>query len=117
MKIFPAKPFKDNVRFYKRKKKYTKIIEDIAPITAELAKGNLVGDKLDNLKLPFGDVYKVRIANSSANEGKSNGFRMIYYAVFDDKIYLLTIYSKKDDIRVLNDNQIAILAKNLINDV
>ena len=106
--------FLSNVKFYIRKKKYTKLPQDIKTVTDELTQGNLIGDKLDNLDLPHGDVYKVRIANSSVKEGKSNGFRLLYYAVLNKKIYLLTIYSKKDDIRVLNDKQIAILAKNIL---
>ena len=114
MKIEPIKKFNDDVKFYVKKKKFFKILDDINSVKKQLLKGNFIGDKLDNLNLPYGDVYKVRIANSSTNEGKSNGFRLLYYAVLDEKIYLLTIYSKKDDIRVLNDKQIALLAKNIL---
>ena len=58
----------------------------------------LLGDRLEGLKLPEGTAaYKVRIANTSANVGKSNGFRLLYYVAIEDEIYLLTIYSKKDD--------------------
>ena len=81
----------------------------------ELKAGNLVGDKLQNLQLDEGTAaYKVRVANSSANVGKSNGFRIIYYAVIDKKAYLLTIYSKKDDDRIPNDNQIMMMIKNIL---
>ena len=116
MKIEPIKKFNDDVKFYIKKKKFFKILDDINSVKKQLLNGHLVGDKLDNLDLPYGDVYKVRIANSSTNEGKSNGFRLLYYVVLNDKIYLLTIYSKKDDIRVLNDKQIAILAKNILSE-
>ena len=114
--ITPSRKFKEDIKFYIRKKKYFLINKDISVVESELAKGHLVGNKLDNLNLPCGDVYKVRLPNSSTNEGKSNGFRLLYYAVLDEKIYLLTIYSKKDDIRVLNDKQIALLAKNILTD-
>ena len=62
----------------------------------------MVGDKLSGFNLPEGAaLYKVRIANTSANVGKSNGFR-------------LTIYSKKDDERIPNDAQIALLVSNTL---
>lgn len=57
-------------------------------------------------------VIKVRIANTDTKKGKSNGYRMIYYAIKEDKsIYLLSIYYKKDDNRVLEDNDIVKLVK------
>ena len=81
----------------------------------ELEKGNLVGDKLEGLDLPENTAaYKVRIANSSANVGKSNGFRLIYYLAIADEIYLLSIYSKKDDNKIPNDAQIELLIRNLV---
>lgn len=52
-------------------------------------------------------VIKVRIANTDTRMGKSNGYRMIYYAIKDDKTaYLLSIYYKKDDKRVLTNEEI-----------
>jgi len=54
---------------------------------------------------------KVRIANTDTNKGKSNGYRLIYYAVKTDyTVYLLSIYYKKDDRRVLSDSEIRELA-------
>ena len=118
MKVIPTRRFKKDTDFYIRKRKYLKILEDIKTVTDELSKGNLVGDRLDDIELEEGTAaYKVRIANSSTNSGKSNGFRMIYYVVLNEKIYLLSVYSKKDDKRILNNKQIAILIKNLIEDI
>ena len=52
-------------------------------------------------------IIKVRIANSDTKKGKSNGYRIIYYAIKEDKsIYLLSIYYKKDDNRILTNEQI-----------
>ena len=110
-----TKHFKDDVNFYFRKKKYLKSESDISTVTEELKQGNLIGDKLEDLDIPEGTAaYKVRIANSSANVGKSNGFRLLYYVAIGDDIYLLAIYSKKDDVRVINDKQIELLIKNLM---
>ena len=115
MEIETTAYFEDNVAYYIRKKKYLKIKADIRTVTDELKAGNLVGDRLDNMQLDEGTAaYKVRVANSSANVGKSNGFRIIYYAVIDKKAYLLTIYSKKDDDRIPNDNQIMMMIKNIL---
>lgn len=118
MEIIATKHFKDDVAYYRRKKKYLKINADINTVTDELEKGNLVGDKLEDLDIPEGTAaYKVRIANSSANVGKSNGFRLLYYVAIGDDIYLLSIYSKKDDIRVINDKQIELLIRNIMTEV
>ena len=38
-------------------------------------------------------IIKVRIANTDTRMGKSNGYRMIYYAIKEDlNAYLLSIY-------------------------
>ena len=109
--------FEKDVEFYKRKKKYRKIDYDLEPVLIELENGNLLGDRLEGLDIPEGTAaYKVRIANSSANVGKSGGFRLLYYVAIGEDIYLLSIYSKKDDIRILNDKQLEILIKNILND-
>ncbi len=115
MQILSTPNFEANVKFYRQKKKYKKIDSDIATVTDELEKGNLLGDRLEGLHLPENTaVYKVRIANSSANVGKSQGFRMLYYVAIADEIYLLAIYSKKDDIRIVSDKQIEQLIKILL---
>lgn len=55
---------------------------------------------------------KVRVANTDTKVGKSNGYRVIYYAVKNDcEIYLLTIYYKKDDKRIPNNREIEDIVK------
>lgn len=52
-------------------------------------------------------IIKVRIANTDTKMGKTNGYRMIYYAIKEDNtVYLLTIYYKKDDKRIINNDEI-----------
>ena len=94
--------FKSDIRFYVKKRHFQYIEEDIRPVLAELQKGNLLGDEIPNMNVnKAGHTYKVRAANTDTRAGKSNGYRIIYYVIKDDKeIYLLTIYHKKDDIRV-----------------
>lgn len=115
MQIILTPNFEENVKFYRQKKKYKKIDRDIETVTDELEKGNLIGDRLEGLKIPENTaVYKVRIANSSENVGKSHGFRLLYYVAIADEIYLLAIYSKKDDIRVVSDKRIEQLIEILL---
>ncbi len=115
MVIKRSKKINDDIDYYIRKKKYRKILDDIATVLPDLAAGNFVGDKMPGFNLPEGAaIYKVRIANTSANVGKSNGFRLLYYVAIEDTIYLLTIYSKKDDERIPNDEQIAMIVANTL---
>ncbi|MBQ6296448.1 MAG: hypothetical protein IJK81_01910 [Selenomonadaceae bacterium] len=115
MEIIATKYFKADIKFYLKKKKFSKINDDIDTVTGELEQGNFVGDKLEGLNLPENTAaYKVRVANSSTNVGKSHGFRIIYYVVIEEKIYLVTIYSKKDDARVPSDKQIELLIKAIL---
>ena len=112
MEIIATKYFKADIKFYLKKKKFSKINDDIDTVTDELEQGNLVGDRLEGLDVSENiAVYKVRVANSSTNVGKSHGFRLIYYVVIEGKIYLVSIYSKKDDNRVPSDKQIELLIK------
>ena len=115
MDIILTRQFKDDIRFYKRRKKYLKIDADVKPAVNELRAGNFIGDKLEGLAIPANtSVYKVRLPNSSINVGKSGGFRLLYYVAIADKIYLLKIYSKKDDNRIPSDAQIAELINTLL---
>ena len=100
MIIERSKKINSDIDYYIRKKKYKKILDDISSILPDLEAGNLVGDKLEGFNLPEGAaLYKVRL---------------IYYVAIEDKIYLLTIYSKKDDERIPNDAQIAMLVGNTL---
>lgn len=40
------------------------------------------------------DIYKKRVADSSVPTGKSGGFRVIIYKKIEEKIVLISIYSK-----------------------
>ncbi|MBR0289059.1 MAG: hypothetical protein IJQ82_08780 [Selenomonadaceae bacterium] len=115
MQVIATPHFEEDVKFYVKRKKHLQIYDDIKSVTDELNAGNLVGDKLAGLDLQSGAfAYKVRIANSSTNVGKSNGYRILYYVAVEEKVYLLTIYSKKDSNRIPNDAQISMMIKNVI---
>lgn len=108
-KVITTDIFKKDVKYYLKKKKFTNILEDINDVIDELEKGNLIGEPITDLNLKCNEAaYKVRAVNSNTNSGKSNGYRIIYYAIKDDKeIYLLTVYYKKDDIKILTKKEIA----------
>lgn len=78
-----------------------------------MEKGNLIGAEISGLRISTdGHTFKVRSANTDTKVGKSNGYRIIYYAVRDDaEVYLLTIYYKKDDSRIPTNQEIVELVE------
>jgi len=95
--ILTTDRFDKDVKFYKRKKKYFHIVDDIDDIITELKKGNFLGDDVPDLRLSMDEsVYKVRAINTDTNVGKSDGYRLIYYVIKNEyEVFLLTIYYKK----------------------
>lgn len=106
--VISTPKFEDDIKFYKRKRKFNHIEDDVDLVVTELEKGNLIGDIIDDIKLPDGEnSYKVRVANTDTHVGKSNGYRIIYYAIKNEQtIFLLTIYYKKDDKKILSKSEI-----------
>lgn len=106
--VLYTEQFEKDLYYYVKKKKYRHIKDDIQDIISDLQNGNLVGDELEGIHLKDNNsAYKVRAINSDTKGGKSNGYRIIYYVVKNDaEIYMLSIYYKKDDIKVLSDEQI-----------
>ena len=92
--VISTPQFESDIEYYEKKRKFHHISDDVDSIVEEIEKGNLVGDPIPDIKLPDGeDSYKVRAANSDTKSGKSNGYRIIYYAIKNDKeVYLLTVY-------------------------
>ncbi|NEQ99732.1 MAG: type II toxin-antitoxin system RelE/ParE family toxin [Cyanothece sp. SIO2G6] len=102
-----APTFKRNIR--KLTKKYRSIQSDVQPIIEQLQRGELLGDRIPDTGY---NVFKVRVANSDNQKGKSGGYRLIYYLQTAERIILLTIYSKTkqadiaaDDIRQIITQQ------------
>jgi mRNA-degrading endonuclease RelE of RelBE toxin-antitoxin system len=79
-------------------KKYKKIKDDLRLFKKEILNNPTLGTSLGN------DCYKVRVPNSSIPTGKSGGFRIITLVkIQNDKIVLLTIYSKTEKENISND--------------
>jgi mRNA-degrading endonuclease RelE of RelBE toxin-antitoxin system len=85
------------VKFQKKikilEKKYRNIKDDVRPIVESLGIGELPGDRITDVNL---EIYKVRIKNSNNQNGKSSGYRLIYYVQTIDRVVLVTIYSKSE---------------------
>jgi len=89
------------------KKKYPLINRDVNDIITLLQQNQ-------NLGIPLGNnCYKIRLANSSVPTGKSGGFRIItLFKIENDKIILLTIYSKSEKDNIL-DNELSEIIESL----
>jgi len=78
--------FKKDVK--KLFKKYRSIKTDILELIERLEEDYTIGIDLGS------NLYKIRVKNSDIG-GKSGGYRVIYYTrLTNDRIYLLTIFSK-----------------------
>jgi mRNA-degrading endonuclease RelE of RelBE toxin-antitoxin system len=72
-------------------KKYLSLNADMQDLVAELQENPILGTSLGN------NAYKIRLAISSKNKGKSGGARVITYFITDDnELYLLSIYDKSE---------------------
>lgn len=92
-----------------RKKKFRKLPEQLEALTNELQAGQFTGTELLVVDNPHYRVYKKRLPNIDTKSGQSNGYRIIYIVIFEQKtVGLLEIYYKKetDD---LEDNYIKLL--------
>ena len=58
------------------------------------------------------NLYKKRVKNSSIPTGKSGGFRVIIYQQIENKIVLISIYSKTEK-ENLSDEELSAILKNI----
>lgn len=73
----------------KLSKTYKSINLDIQKILNSIESKEDLGVELQS------NVFKVRVANSDKNRGKSAGYRLIsYLAVIDNELHLLYVYDK-----------------------
>lgn len=106
MEIFTLPSFEKKIKYYA--KKYKNIKQDYKTLLQTLESNPkssiLIKDK----------IYKIRLANSSLNRGKSSGYRVYYcYKDESENIILMYIYSKKDQIG-LSDEELDTLMKELL---
>lgn len=85
-------------------KRYKSFPNDLQKLVDELKENATLGTALG------GNVYKIRLAISSKNKGKSGGARVISYVYQTAAVYLLSIYDKADTENI-TDNELKILSK------
>ena len=83
--------FKRNLRHLA--KRYRNIRRDVGPVVERLAAGESPGKRITGTGHV---VHKVRVPNSDARRGKSGGYRLIYHSEAEDRVVLVTIFSKSD---------------------
>jgi mRNA-degrading endonuclease RelE of RelBE toxin-antitoxin system len=94
-----------SIKLKKLAKKYKKIRSDLQTLQKELVSNPKSGIALQH------NCYKIRVANSSTPTGKSGGFRVVYYFIDEnDKIFLMSIYSKTQK-ENLSENEMLELLK------
>ena len=94
-----------SIKLKKLAKKYKQIKSDLQTLQKELISNPTIGITLQH------NCYKVRVANSSTSTGKSGGFRVVYYFIDkNNKIFLMTIYSKTKK-ENLSENELLELLK------
>jgi hypothetical protein len=98
-------------REYKRlAKKYASLDEDMKELIEELQENPMFGTSLGN------NAFKIRLAISSKNKGKSGGARIITYFVTDEnEVFLLSIYDKSEQENI-SDKAIKNLIKTVSED-
>ena len=89
--VYFTPEFKRNLRALA--KKYPHIRSDVQPIIEQIQHGEFIGDHVQGTSYT---IFKVRIRNSDASRGKSDGYRVIYYMKTTKAVILVTIYSKTE---------------------
>jgi len=94
--------FNKNFMRLVKKKRFFSLPEQIKDLKEKFEGGEFEGDKMARRELPVPhEIYKVRLPNPDTNVGKSDGYRVIYMVVVENKIVvLLTMYYKKEDATV-----------------
>jgi mRNA-degrading endonuclease RelE of RelBE toxin-antitoxin system len=72
-------------------RKYPQVVDEVEALIERLKTGEHPGNKISGVGY---NVYKVRLSNPSAGQGKRGGFRVIYYIRREDSLLLLTLYPK-----------------------
>jgi mRNA-degrading endonuclease RelE of RelBE toxin-antitoxin system len=84
----------------KLRRKYSNVIADLTLLLDVLAQGETPGDQVTNVGYT---AYKARLPNRDAQRGKSGGYRVIYYIKTAQRVILIDIYSKSDQVDISPD--------------
>ena len=97
-------------RFETLEKKYRNAIKQAEEFTKRLEKGERPGNVVQRVGAAF---YKAQVRNPAVRGGALKGYRIIYYVIMRNLIYLLTMYSKSQqkDISAAELKQLVAAAK------
>lgn len=84
-------------RLKRLSKFYRDIRHDLDPLIRHLEAGETPGDQVPGIRYT---VYKVRLSNSNAAKGKRGGYRVLYYVRTADRIILLDMYAKTQQVDI-----------------
>lgn len=102
MRIIPSPKFEREIK--RLAKKHRSVSYDFRLLLESLQVNPTMGEPLGK------DCYKVRMAISSKNKGKSGGARLITCVkIVNDTIYLLSIYDKSEQDTIHDDEIDAVL--------
>lgn len=93
-----ARPVHKQIKRLRRR--YPSLTTELAKVISQLETDERPGDKIPGVGH---DVYKVRLANPSAQRGKSGGFRVIYYVKTATGVIIIAAYSKSDQTDISPD--------------
>ena len=103
--LIPTDNFNREVK--KLSKKYRSLKKDIKLLGLSLQQNPTMGTSLGN------NVYKVRMAITSKDKGKSAGARIITFILIQDQVmYLMAIYDKSEKENI-SDKEIKYLIKQI----
>ncbi|MDQ7046906.1 MAG: hypothetical protein Q9M39_04540 [Sulfurovum sp.] len=110
---------------FKRKiKQYAKKFKGIKKDLISL-QNTLKENPTNAIPIRDNDIFKIRLANSSLNKGKSSGYRVYYYYLDSEStITLMYIYSKNDQANLSDEDldklilelEVFMETKNKVND-
>lgn len=93
-------------------KRYKLLFDELDPVLESIKTGQRIGALLT--RVGYFDAFKVRIANTSINKGKSGGFRLIYaYAEGSqgNVVIALSLYSKQDLATIKDKELVRLIAE------
>jgi mRNA-degrading endonuclease RelE of RelBE toxin-antitoxin system len=105
--------FKKQYKLYFKKRKYRSLESQVKKLISDFKQGIFDSSTTpplfhSDVPTPY-DIYKMRMANPDAGEGKRSGYRIIYMVKTENKmIVLMTIYSKSD-MDNIEDHEIQLL--------
>ena len=79
------------------KRSYPAVTGEVRKLVRRLEHDERPGNKISGVQ---SNLYKVRLPNPSARRGKSGGFPVIYYHLLSDRVILVTIYSKSQQVDI-----------------